>query len=313
MLGRLTKRSKVHCLLTKMCAQIVRRQSRDRLAGLSGLSNMHFHWYDHRMFPGIPVSIREEIIPSINFWLSCSSKNTGKKIIERLSVTSKRWIVSETLLNLPRYLTSPRFRNFSAESNRYTSTSSSNVPWKSFTRKMTSFPSQLSIHPASPAGTAVIIIQNEPERSENTSWKPLLSSISINRSSPDSRSRKAGSMIQNMHSLSWKNATNATNLNVISWTRDTTPRKCTGLSANPWTLTLSFQHDLINTPKLSGVNIERKWRIISTSSDTENGSWWKLNSLSLKEGSGLTWNPGYSKSRKRKSHARLSSPTLTDS
>jgi hypothetical protein len=59
-----TERSKVHCLLTLMCRQIIRRRLRDHLAGSLVLSNMHSHWFGHRISPCIPVNIRGKIILS---------------------------------------------------------------------------------------------------------------------------------------------------------------------------------------------------------------------------------------------------------
>jgi hypothetical protein len=66
-------------------------------------------------------------------------------------------------------------------------------------------------------------------------------------------------------------------------------------------------------PNIFGKNIEKKWLITLIQLAIENGSWLKPSSLYLKEDSGLTWNHGYSRSRRRKSHARSFSQILTGS
>lgn len=153
----LTERSKVPCLLTLMCRQIVRRRLRDHPAGLSVLSNMHSHLSGHHISPRIPVNIRGEIIPNTSFLPFSSSKNTGKKTIVLLSATSKKWIVSGNLWLFCRSLTSRHFKNSSAGSNPSTSIFSWRVPWNNSILTTVQSLSPPSIPPGSPAGIPVII------------------------------------------------------------------------------------------------------------------------------------------------------------
>ena len=296
-----------------MCRQIIRRQSRDRPAGLSVLSNMHSRWYGHPIFPCIPVNIRGEIIPSTSFWPSFSSKNIGRKTTVRLSVTSKKWIGSGDLWDSRRYLISLRFRNSSAGLSQSISISSSNVPWKYSTLQTIQFRSPPSIHPGSPAGIPVIITPSGPARWENISWKLPSLSIPINSSSPGSWSLKTGSMSPNMLLYFWKNVINPRDRIVTSWTADTTPRKCTDWSGISFEQIQLSLRDSGAIPPTSGVNTGKKWPIISTLPDIVNGFWLKRNSLFSNEGSGLTWSPDRSKFRRRKSPVRSSSRTLTGS
>lgn len=99
----------------------------------------------------------------------------------------------------------------------------------------------------------------------------------------------------------------------MSWTADTIPRKCTDWSGIPFKLIQLSLRDPGAIPPISGVNTGKKWLIISTLSDIVNGFWLRLNSLFSNEGSGLTWSPDHSRSRRRKSHVRSSSQTLTGS
>ena len=274
---------------------------------------MHSRWYGHPIFPCIPVSIQGEISPSTNFWQSFSSKNTEKKTTVRSSVTSKKWIGSENLWDFYRYLISPPFRNSFIGSNRSTSIFSSNVPWKYSTLRTIQFRSPPSIHPDSPAGIPVIITPSGPVKWENISWKLLSLSIRISRQSPDLWYPKTGSMSPNMLLYFWKDVIDPRDLRVMSWTADMTPRKCTDWSGILSKLIQLSQQDPGKILQISGVNSGKKWPTTSTLSDIINGFWLRQNSLSSNEGSGLTWSPDHSRSRRRKSAVRLFSPTLTGS
>lgn len=292
-----------------MCRQIVRKRLRDHPAGLSALSNTPSHLSGHPISLRIHASIRGEILPSTNFWLFFFSKKSGRKTIVRSSATSKKWIVSGKLSDLPQFLTWPPSRNSSVGSNRSILTISLSVHWKSSILRTIPSRLPLSILPASPAGTAAIITHQEPERSENISWKPQWLSIPINRLSPDSSSRKAGYMIPNTRFLFWKDVMDSIDLTAMLWTGDMILRKYTGLSAKIWMLSRLFLPDDGKVLNMSGENTERKWPITSTLSGIANGSWLKQGSLSWNEGSELIWNPGYFRSRRRKSLARSFSLT----
>ena len=167
----LTKRSKVHCLLTLMCRQKARRQLRNRLAGLSGLSSMHFRSYSPLESHCIHANIREEITLNTSYSHLFFSKNTGKKITVQLSGTSKRWIVSVHYSDSQRSLTSPHSKNFSVVSNLCTSIFFWKIPWNGFILTTVQSQSPPLIHPVLPADTVVIITLKEPEKFENISWK----------------------------------------------------------------------------------------------------------------------------------------------